>query len=100
MFSKIQRLEKVTLQQLKSVMSEYLPSTNEEIICLNNMPDEELLNASFRNDLAVDSLDMIVLTMNVEHKFNIVFSEDAVSRIENNGGTVRTLLEEINRLIY
>ncbi len=100
MFSKIQRMEKVTLQQLKSLMSEYLPSTNEEIIRLNNMPDEELLDASFRNDLAVDSLDMIVLTMNVEQKFNIAFSEDAVSRIENNGGTVRTLLEEINRLVY
>jgi len=63
------------------------------------LSDEALLDMSFRDDFDMDSLEVIEVAMELERKKQISIPDESVVNFNENGGTVKAMIEEINRVI-
>ncbi len=89
--------KKITLSDLRQAFIEL--NDSEVIEDTEKMSDEALLDCNFREDLQMDSLDVLELMLIVEKNCSISVPDDSYERFERNGGTVRAALEEINSVI-
>ena len=89
--------KEITISDFRVVLDELLDLEGRNEVA--QMTDEELLNCNFREDLLMDSLEIIESVMIMEKDFGIRVPDDAYDHFKDNGGTVRALLNEINLAI-
>ena len=66
---------------------------------LNSISDDELLASNFKEDLGMDSLDVIELMLEIERMYAISIPDAAYETIVAKGGTVQALLETCNVIV-
>ena len=90
----------LTVKDVRNAICEedrtFLGSNNQKT---KTMSDEELLKANLSDDLGLDSLDVISVSMTLERKCNIVLPDASFTTIKKNGNTVQNLLNEFNRFL-
>ncbi len=89
--------KEITISDVRVVLDELLDLEGRNEVA--QMTDEELLNCNFREDLLMDSLEIIESVMIMEKDFDIRVPDSAYDHFKDNGGTVRALLDEINLAI-
>jgi len=60
---------------------------------LSIQPQDVTLDTSFKDDLAVDSLDLYDLVMALEEEFNVEMPQDRLSEVENVEDLIKILKE-------
>jgi acyl carrier protein len=91
------RLRKVTISQpklLKSIQEDHMSDTyadvKEIIVDLLGVDESKVtMEASFRDDLEADSLDLVELIMAFEDKFGAEISDEDAQSITTVGGAVK-----------
>ena len=81
-------MKKLTLADFRVIL-EHLP-VDEEVLLLS---DEDLLSADLKEDLLIDSLDMLVLALEVENYTGISLPDN------QNYGTVQDFIDACNTLL-
>lgn len=70
-------------------MSSVLERVTKVIVdCLSVDPSEVTLEASFREDLAADSLDVVQLVMELEAEFDMEISDEEAEKISTVGDAI------------
>ena len=91
---------KVTLKDIRKVLNENLDySFCDKTQKIEQMSDDELLAVNIVEDMGLDSLDLMVLTMSLERNCNVVIPDETYDAIKEKGSTVKALLEETNRFL-
>lgn len=76
-------LEKETFQKLKSIVVEQLGVNDENVT----------MEATFVDDLAADSLDIVELVMNIEEEFDLEIPDSDTEKIVTIGDVVKYIEE-------
>lgn len=88
----------VTLEDIRKVLCENVDySFCDKAKNLEQISDDELLDINIVEDMGLDSLDLMVLTMSLERNCDVVIPDVTFDAIKERGSTVRVLLEETNR---
>ena len=90
----------ITLEDIRKVLNENVDySFCDKTKCVEQMSDDELLDVNIVEDMNLDSLDFMVLTMTLERNCGVVIPDDAFDAVRKKNNTVRALLEESNRFL-
>lgn len=60
------------------------------------MSDESFIDCNFGEDLGLDSMDVVELTMNIEHNCNVNIPASATDSVILGQNTVKAMLETYN----
>lgn len=86
--------KELTVQDLRKAISNM---NDEELSSMvEELSDEDFLEAEFMEDLSMDSLDVIEMTMEIEREHAIQIPDNAYERMRIRGGTVKVLLDTYN----
>lgn len=86
--------KQLTLDDIRQAISKTSFSENEENV--TKMPDEAFERCTLKEDLGLDSLDLLELTMQLERDHNLEIPYDVEKRVLDYG-TVADILEEYNK---
>lgn len=88
-------MKQITLADVRQALEESINANAQETT--PKLTDEQLLETDLMADFKMDSLELIELTMHLEHQLNITISDDVFSECKE--VTVGNLIECCNKHI-
>ena len=88
---------KLTVQDVRTAIANMHDEELSSMI--DEMSDEELLAANFKDDFGMDSLDVIEMTLEMERDNALHIPDSAYEKMDSKGGTIKDLLDAYNECI-
>jgi len=90
-------MEKLTIQDVRRAIYDMHDNELSEIVA--EISDDDLLDTSLTEDLMMDSLDVIEMTLEIERLHGISIPDDAYDKVKYKDSKIRTLLDIYNEAI-